>query len=241
MLILESASKIISGISRGRQRPSHHLKACLRGFQRVYRAHILCEELKWENITTSKLAPRLYEHFFNLRPLEATPAASDLQDPHIWYSNDFPWPQDVKFDLGLGWPLATSSDLGIAKVFYGLKNGLIGIFPDQKSPQFFFSIFLHFYLWKSKQTAEIYFKPYFEGVPEGLLGSYFAWRAKKKLWPVQDHFRGDKTVFKFWGHSRSPEVIRGRGQIWHPEVRRSHLSIIYWGLGGPRSLERPRI
>ena len=28
------------------------------------------------------------------------------------------------------------------------------------------------------------------------------------------------------------EAIRGRGQIWHPEVRASHLSIIY---GGPAS------
>ena len=36
------------------------------------------------------------------------------------------------------------------------------------------------------------------------------------------------------------EAIRGRGQIWHPEVRASHLSIIYGGLGGSRSLERPR-
>ena len=34
--------------------------------------------------------------------------ALDLSDPHIWYSNDFPWSQDVKFDLGLGWPQATS-------------------------------------------------------------------------------------------------------------------------------------
>ena len=36
------------------------------------------------------------------------------------------------------------------------------------------------------------------------------------------------------------EAIRGRGQIWHPEVRASHLSIIYGGLGGSRSLEQPR-
>ena len=33
----------------------------------------------------------------------------------------------------------------------------------------------NFYLWKSKQTAEIYFKPYFEGVPLVELGSYFTW------------------------------------------------------------------
>ena len=50
---------------------------------------------------------------------------SDLPDPHIWYSNDFPWPQDVKFDLGLGWPQVTSSDLGISKRSYGLENGLM--------------------------------------------------------------------------------------------------------------------
>ena len=92
------------GTSRGRQRPSHHLKACLRGFQRVYRAHILCEELKWENITTSKPASRPNDHFLNSRLLEATLVTSNLLDPHIWYSNDLPWPQDVKFDLDLGWP-----------------------------------------------------------------------------------------------------------------------------------------
>ena len=50
---------------------------------------------------------------------------SDLPDPHKWYSNDFPWPQDVKFDLGLGWPQVTSSDLGISKHLYGLENGLM--------------------------------------------------------------------------------------------------------------------
>ena len=46
------------------------------------------------------------------RSLEQPRAASDLKsgrmasrlDPHIWYSNDLPWPQDVKFDLDLGWP-----------------------------------------------------------------------------------------------------------------------------------------
>ena len=36
------------------------------------------------------------------------------------------------------------------------------------------------------------------------------------------------------------EAIRGQGQIWHPEVRASHLSIIYGGLGGSRSLEQPQ-
>ena len=29
-------------------------------------------------------------------------------DPHIWYSNDFPWSRDVKIDFGLGRPRATS-------------------------------------------------------------------------------------------------------------------------------------
>ena len=36
------------------------------------------------------------------------------------------------------------------------------------------------------------------------------------------------------GCSRSLEVVRGRGQIWHPDTRGCHLSIIY---GGLRSLE----
>ena len=36
------------------------------------------------------------------------------------------------------------------------------------------------------------------------------------------------------GRSRSLEVVRGRGQIWHPDTRGCHLSIIY---GGLRSLE----
>ena len=51
--------------------------------------------------------------------------ALDLADPHIWYSNDFPWPQDVKFDLSLGWPWAALSDLGISNSLYSLKNGLM--------------------------------------------------------------------------------------------------------------------
>ena len=37
--------------------------------------------------------------------------ASNHLDPHIWYSNDFPWSQDVKIDLDLGRPRVTSSDL----------------------------------------------------------------------------------------------------------------------------------
>ena len=54
MAILKSASKMISGISRGRWRPFCHLKAHLKGFQTVYRAHILCEELKLKIVTTWK-------------------------------------------------------------------------------------------------------------------------------------------------------------------------------------------
>ena len=50
---------------------------------------------------------------------------SDLPDPHIWYSNDFPWPQDVKFDLGLGWPQAALSDLGISNSLHSLEKALI--------------------------------------------------------------------------------------------------------------------
>ena len=45
-------------------------------------------------------------------------------------------------------------------------------------------------------------------------------------------FWGCRGCLKFRGHSRSPEEIRGQGQIWHPETRGSHLSIIYGGLGG---------
>ena len=70
------------GTSRGRQRPSHHLKACLRGFQMVYRAHILCEELKLKIVATSK-------NFEAVRPLFQSEAAwghsSDLKPPRPPY------------------------------------------------------------------------------------------------------------------------------------------------------------
>ena len=61
--ILESASNIIFGLSRDRSRPFRHLKFCLKWFQSSYRAYILCEELKWEIITTSKVASRPYDQF----------------------------------------------------------------------------------------------------------------------------------------------------------------------------------
>ena len=70
------------GTSRGRQRPSHHLKACLRGFQMVYRAHILCEELKLKIVATSK-------NFEAVQPLfqsEATRGhSSNLEPPRPPY------------------------------------------------------------------------------------------------------------------------------------------------------------
>ena len=44
-------------------------------------------------------------------------------------------------------------------------------------------------------------------------------------------------LFEIRGRSRSLEAVRGRGQIWHPEIRGSHLSTIYGGLSGPRPLE----
>ena len=43
-------------------------------------------------------------------------------------------------------------------------------------------------------------------------------------------------LFEIRGRSRSLEAVRGRGQIWHPEIRGSHLSTIYGGLSGPRLL-----
>ena len=61
----------------------------------------------------------------------------------------------------------------------------------------------NFYLWKSKQTAEIYFKPYFEGVPLVELGSYFTWLnlfAPRFPW---DPFWGCGGCLKFRGRSRS--------------------------------------
>ena len=64
--------------------------------------------LKWLALTSGcQIWPR-----GGSRSLEQPRAASDLKsgrmasrlDPHIWYSNDLSWPQDVKFDLDLGWP-----------------------------------------------------------------------------------------------------------------------------------------
>ena len=72
MQILEMASNIIL-------RLFCHLKACLKRFQRAYRAQILCEELKLKIVKIL----RLYDLFFNPRPLEATLATSNLLDPHI--------------------------------------------------------------------------------------------------------------------------------------------------------------
>ena len=91
---------------------------------------------------------------------------------------------------------------------------------------------------KSKQTAEIYFKLHFEGVPGGLESSYFTWlRLFTRRFPWAP-FRDRTNVLKFRGRLRSLEVIRGRDQIWHPEARGSHLSAIYGGLWGLRPLGR---
>ena len=73
---------------------------------------ILCEELKLKIVKIL----RLYDLFFNPRPLEATLATSNLLDPHIWYSNALPWSQDVEFDLGLRWPRAASNNLRSSKL-----------------------------------------------------------------------------------------------------------------------------
>ena len=58
-------------------------------------------------------ASRLYDLFKTPRAPEANQCRGHL-DPHIWYSNDFPWSQDVKFDLGLGWP---SSEIAFLNFF----------------------------------------------------------------------------------------------------------------------------
>ena len=113
------------GTSRGRQRPSHHLKACLRGFQMVYRAHILCEELKLKIVATSK-------NFEAVRPLFQSEAA--------WgHSSDLKPPRPPVYDTQMPCPDLRMSNLTLA------------------------------------------------------------------------------SVLNFWGRSRPPEAIWGRGQIQHPE------------------------
>ena len=77
-------------------------------------------------------------------------------------------------------------------------------------------------------------------VPGGLESSYFTWMSIFTSRSSWDPFWGCRGCLKSRGRSRLLEAIRGRGQIWHPETRGSHLSTIYGGLGGPRSLERPR-
>ena len=113
------------GTSRGRQRPSHHLKACLRGFQMVYRAHILCEELKLKIVATSK-------NFEAVQPLFQSEAA--------WgHSSDLKPPRPPVYDTQMPCPDLRMSNLTLA------------------------------------------------------------------------------SVLNFWGRSRPPEAIWGRGQIQHPE------------------------
>ena len=118
------------GTSRGRQRPSHHLKACLRGFQMVYRAHILCEELKLKIVATSKN----FEAVWPLFQSEAARGHSSYLEP--------PRP-----------PYMILRMLNLTSASDGLG--------------------------RPRTTSEV----------------------------------------QNWG----------QGQIWHPEVRARHLSIIYWG------------
>ena len=88
MPILESASKIISGISQGHSKPFYYVKAYLKGFQSSYRAHILCEELNLKIVATSKKFRGCTTSF------------------SIWGCS-----RPLKFDLSLRWPRVTLSDL----------------------------------------------------------------------------------------------------------------------------------
>ena len=121
------------GTSRGRQRPSHHLKACLRGFQMVYRAHILCEELKLKIVATSK-------NFEAVRPLFQSEAAwghsSDLKPPRPPYMilkclaltsgcQIWPWPQFWTSEVVRGRPRPSEAEVkfNILSIIYGGLGG----------------------------------------------------------------------------------------------------------------------
>ena len=138
---------------------------------------------------------------------------SDLLDPHIWYSNDFPWSQDVKFDLGLGWPQAASNDLGISKVFYGLKNGLFGIFPDQKSPQIFFLQF--FYTFICEKVNE-WLKYNLNPILRVFLKAYWAHILREELKKSCDQ---SKTLFEVIKQFINSEVTRGCLRSSEAEVK----------------------
>ena len=90
--------------------------------------------------------------------------------------------------------------------------------------------------------AVLSLKSLFERVPGGLQGSYFVWRAKmRNYYHLESSLEAVRPFLKSEAaRGRSSDLEPPRGQIWHPEVRASHLSIIYGGLGGSRSLERPR-
>ena len=90
--------------------------------------------------------------------------------------------------------------------------------------------------------AVLSLKSLFERVPGGLQGSYFVWRAKmRNYYHLESSLEAVRPILKSEAaRGRSSDLEPPRGQIWHPEVRASHLSIIYGGLGGSRSLERPR-
>ena len=78
----------------------------LKGFQYSDLAEILWEWIK-SNFTKFWFQPRGCITSLNirgrLRLLEAKQGRGHF-DPHIWYSNDFPWSWDVKNDLGLERP-----------------------------------------------------------------------------------------------------------------------------------------
>ena len=90
--------------------------------------------------------------------------------------------------------------------------------------------------------AVLSLKSLFERVPGGLQGSYFVWRAKmRNYYHLESSLEAVRPLLKSEAaRGRSSDLEPPRGQIWHPEVRASHLSMIYGGLGGSRSLEQPR-
>ena len=64
----------------------------------------------------------------------------------------------------------------------------------------------------------------------------------RKYYHLESSLEAIRPLFKSEAtRGRFSDLEHPRGQIWHPEVRASHLSIIYGGQGGSRSLERPRV
>ena len=81
---------------------------------------ILCEELKLKIVKIL----RLYDLFFNPRPLEATLAPSNLLDPHIWYSGCWIWPRPQMASGGLEQPQKFKTE---AKVKFDILRSGQGI------------------------------------------------------------------------------------------------------------------